>query len=440
LGLIIELAAFLIRNPALGILCAGGLGVFFYLQGRSARGLKDWSTGMPERVEARSRTANLRSELTVLRGDDPGFSVILYEDFVYALYAEVQVSRARGGIGRLAAFLSPQVAQLLYDPALERVDGVIIGSLRYLAVDLGRERVTATLELEANLSEVRQGQGQRYYVVDRVTLGRARSARSRPPKRVRKLDCPNCGAPLEGMRGTTCAYCQTEVGGGRLDWVVDTIERVTTEMRPPLVTTEVPESGNQLPTLVTPGADQRMAELLQRDPANDPAALWQRIGLIFSELQVGWSNRDLSRIRPFVTDNLFQYFAYWVDVYFASQARNVTENARILKIELAEVLSDATYDAVTVRLFATSLDYTLADDGRLLRGSRTKERPYSEYWTLIRGNAARGRPRTDPSCPSCGAPLKIGMAGNCEYCQARVVSGDFDWVLSRIEQDEAYGA
>jgi len=439
LGLIIELVALCFRYPPLGFAVVVGLGGFFYLQGRGSRGLKDWSTGMPGREETRSRTANLRSELTVLRGDDHGFSVILFEDFVYALYAEVQVSRARGGIGRLAAFLSPAVAQLLYDPALERVDGVIIGSLRYLSVDLGKERVTATLELEANLGEVRQGQGQRYYVVDRVTLGRARSAQSRPPKRVRKLDCPNCGAPLEGMRGTTCAYCQTEVGGGRLDWVVDSIERVTTEMRPPLVTTEVAESGNQLPTLVTPGADQRMGELLQRDPANDPAALWQRIGLIFSELQVGWSNRDLSRIRPFVTDNLFQYFGYWVDVYFASQARNITENARILNIELVEVLADATYDAVTVRVFATSLDYTLADDGRLLRGSRTKERPYSEYWTLIRGNAARGRPRTDPSCPSCGAPLKIGMAGNCEYCHARVVSGDFDWVLSRIEQDEAYG-
>jgi hypothetical protein len=30
------------------------------------------------------------------------------------------------------------------------------------------------------------------------------------------------------------------------------------------------------------------------------------------------------------------------------------------------------------------------------------------------------------------------MTGNCEYCQARIVSGDFDWVLSRIEQDEVY--
>src|SRR6185295_13964130 len=121
------------------------------------------------------------------------------------------------------------------------------------------------------------------------------------------------------------------------------------EMRPPAVTTDVPESGNQLPTLVSPGVERRMAELLQRDPANDPAALWQRIGLIFAELQVGWSARDLSRIRPFVTDRLFQYFGYWIDVYFTSQARNITENARILSIELAEVLEDATYDAITVR-------------------------------------------------------------------------------------------
>jgi hypothetical protein len=30
------------------------------------------------------------------------------------------------------------------------------------------------------------------------------------------------------------------------------------------------------------------------------------------------------------------------------------------------------------------------------------------------------------------------MAGECEYCAARVTTGDFDWVLSRIEQDETY--
>jgi len=58
---------------------------------------------------------------------------------------------------------------------------------------------------------------------------------------------------------------------------------------------------------------------------------------------------------------------------------------------------------------------------------------------LIRGSSRKGPARREPNCPHCGAPLKIGMAGTCEYCRAKVTSGEFDWVLSRIEQDEAYG-
>jgi hypothetical protein len=428
------------RFPLFGFTVLTGVVAFAFLKKRASRSLSDWSVGgLPVDPQLTARRASLRATLLGLRDSDAGFSVVLFEDFAYALYAEMQVSRAQGGIGRMAAFLNPNVAQLLHDPGLERVEGLVIGAMRYVDVEINTERALVRLEIEANFTELRQGQPQRFYVCDQLLLTRVRTARSRPPARVKKLDCPNCGAPLEGMRGTTCAYCQTEVGGGRLDWQVDTIQRLTTETRSPDVTSDAPEQGTSLPTVVSPGSDRRLGELLARDPSNDMNALWARIGLVFSELQVGWSNRDLSRIRPFVTDRLFQYFGYWIDIYLATHARNVTENARITNIELADVVTDAVYDAVTVRVFATSLDYTLADDGRLLRGSRSNERPYSEYWTLIRGNATRGRPRSDPACPSCGAPLHIGMAGNCEYCHARVVSGDFDWVLSRIEQDDAYG-
>jgi predicted lipid-binding transport protein (Tim44 family) len=439
-GFVLELIVLCVRYPALGFSVVGGLVVWGLIKRSLGSSLSDWSVGGASgQGQAAAPRPSLRASLSALQSSDPGFSLVLFEDFAYALYAELHMSRARGAIARMAAFLSPNVAQVLYDAALERVDGIVIGSFRYMSVDLSGERARVVFDIEANFTEVRQGSTQRFYVHERLLFTRSRTARSRPPARAQKLDCPNCGAPLEGMRGTICAYCRTEVGGGRLDWQVENIERVSTEHRPPGVTDNAPERGTELPTLVAPGCLARFTELSVRDPANDPAALWARIGLVFNELQIGWSNRDLARIRPFVSDRLFQYFGYWVDVYVASKARNVTENARILNIELADVVSDAFYDAVTVRLSATGLDYTLADDGRLLRGSRHKERPYSEYWTLVRGNATRGRPRTDLACPSCGAPLRIGMAGHCEYCQARVVSGDFDWVLSRIEQDEAYG-
>jgi hypothetical protein len=30
------------------------------------------------------------------------------------------------------------------------------------------------------------------------------------------------------------------------------------------------------------------------------------------------------------------------------------------------------------------------------------------------------------------------MAGACKYCNAHVTRGEFDWVLSKVEQDDSY--
>jgi hypothetical protein len=139
-----------------------------------------------------------------------------------------------------------------------------------------------------------------------------------------------------------------------------------------------------------------------------------------------------------VTDNLFQSLWYQVDTYRRSNLRNVTEKTSVANVVLARVTSDRYYDAVTVRVFATGLDYTLDAQGRVVAGHRSRMRPYTEYWTFIRGSDRRGSPRSDPACPNCGGALAVNMAGTCAYCNAIVTTGQFDWVLSRIEQDEAY--
>jgi ribosomal protein L37AE/L43A len=66
-------------------------------------------------------------------------------------------------------------------------------------------------------------------------------------------------------------------------------------------------------------------------------------------------------------------------------------------------------------------------------------RRWSEYWTFIRNrNAKAQHARTELSCPNCGAPLKVNATGICQFCGGKVTSGEFDWVLSKIEQDESY--
>ncbi|HYP99602.1 MAG TPA: TIM44-like domain-containing protein [Polyangiaceae bacterium] len=442
-GLIFQLILLCIQHPALGVPLLILVILFFVGKAVVGAGQKGWSTTTPdvqavERVERSARVG--RAELDTIRALDPGFSLVLFEDFVYMLYAAVQRGRAIG-TQALAPYLAPNLAQSLVDPQLGDVQGIVIGALRYVRFSgTQAQMLEVEIEIESNYVEVlRAGGTRRFYAVDRVVLTRAATARSRAKARSHTLDCPNCGAPLEAVRGTECSYCRQNVGFGRFDWMIAGFANQTREARGPLLTGDVAESGTELPTIVDSGAPQRFEELARKDPAVGWQALQGRVAMIFAELQVAWSGRDPLKIRPFVSDNLFQSLYYWIDLYTQQRCRNITENATILRVDLANVLSDASFDAITLRIFARSIDYTVSDEGKLLSGHRSRPRTYSEYWTLIRGTARRGEPRRDNNCPNCGAPLAISMAGQCEYCRVKVTSGDFDWVLSRIEQDESYG-
>lgn len=446
-GALLELLVWLlIQNPSIGIPLIGAVISFLVLRAIWERGMKAWSTNRVAVAEvpvARTADTSPRRELEQLRGVDPDFSLVLFEDFAYLLYGAVQ--RARGvGAGWLAPYLAPELAASLADPNLADVQGIVIGALRIDHVwDLSSPLQRVELEIEANFVEIsRSGEQQRYYVTDQLVLARKNGAKSRPFARARKLDCPNCGAPLEAIRGTQCSYCRREVGHGTCDWMIVELNNHDKEPRGPLLTSDTPETGTDLPTLVDSDANNAFQALQQRDPSLYWQTFTSRIAHVYGELQVAWSGRDPLRIRPYVSDNLFQSLYYWIDLYLQERCRNVTEQARILRVDLARVVSDRHYDAITVRLFASSVDYTIGDDGRLLSGSRSKTRTYSEYWTWIRGTSraplSPAVAATNASCPNCGAPLRIGMTGTCEYCRVKVTGGEFDWVLSRIEQDDAY--
>lgn len=442
-GVLIQLLLWLIlEHPAIGVPLLLGVGVVFLIKSAASASMKGWNTTAEqvqavERVEQRALVP--RVELDRIRSIDPEFSVVLFEDFAYLLYAAVQRARA-AGTQPIAAYLSPDLAQSLTDPNLGDVRGIIIGAMSVVGFSgVQGTAISVELELETNYVEVaRTGGERRFYAVDRMVLQRASTARSRPFERARTLNCPNCGAPFEALRGTECSYCRQNVGYGRFDWMVARLTGLSREPRGPLLTSDVREEGTDRPTLIDPGTGERLQALQQRDPAFTWEVLQGRIAHVFGELGAAWSARDPKRIRPYVSDSLFQSMLYWIDLYVQQRCRNVTENARVLRMDLANVLSDAHYDAVTVRVFAQSLDYTISDEGRLLSGSRSRPRTYSEYWTLIRGSSRKGPSRGNVNCPNCGAPLQVGMAGNCEYCQVKVTAGEFDWVLSRIEQDEAY--
>jgi len=401
---------------------------------------KDWDSGPPVDLER-------AVDLSRVRRIDPDFSQIVFEDFAYRLFSTAQ--RARSSPEALAT-VAPYVAAAARnalasrEPAGVPVQQVIVGAIRVFRADIpdtktdAMERPTRVrigVEFEANVATARAT----YYTVESWLFGRDATQTSKPPGASRGFPCPNCGAPWQATSTGTqqCANCGQIVDNGRFDWVVEQVSLSSLDERPPSLTTEVPERGTDLPTYSQPAVSRLFAAIQNDDAAVAQPALEARIKLIYDAITTAWTKNELSPIRGFVSDGLFDYLSYWVDAYKRQGLRNELVDMRITRAQLAKVTRDRWYDAVTFRLWATGKDFVVRGD-QVVRGSKRRDRPYSEYWTLMRSAGRKGETKTSATCGNCGAPLEVSMAGACKYCGAHVTSGEFDWVLSKIEQDDSY--
>ncbi|HEX5270702.1 MAG TPA: TIM44-like domain-containing protein [Gemmataceae bacterium] len=434
-----------VHYPAIGIpLDILVLSVFVgivYWRSTRARPVPSYSS-QEQHLPGRRQTAPAERALDALREHDPNFSTVLFQDFVYALYARVQEARGRKDLPTWSPYLSPKATEALGrrgGPGLRRVGGIIVAASRVVGVSNPEGGTVVAVEFETNYTETYDsGRETTWYARERWSFSRDAGVLSRPPETITALHCPKCGGALEQGADGACRHCGVKITGGRFDWYVTGVRLLTCEDKGPLLTRSVQEVGTDLPTIFHPRLAATRARFLAQNPDFDWDRLSRRIRHTFVELQAAWSERDWETARPYVSDALFQMLNYWITEYRRQHLRNVLEDVKVESLDLVKVSTDAYYDALTFRIFARMRDYTTDEQGKVVCGSPHSVRRFSEYWTFIRRRGAGEKTHGDKQCPNCGAPLKINMAGVCEYCRGKVTSGEFDWVLSRIEQDEAY--
>jgi hypothetical protein len=445
LWLLFRLLLLTFEYPMIGIPLDIIIIVGFILYARSDKGKT------PPSVCSVESRRNLTQEFNQLRKFDPNFSEITFTDFCYALYARAHDARGRGRLDELSPYLSDSARSALLQnnpPNLQAVTGIIIGAMQVTDVrGLTSPVVHISVEFETNYTEIigdggasgRPPQAMTYYVREHWVMERNRDVLSPPPAQATALHCPRCGAAL--MKDTTgaCAFCGAKIDKGEFQWFVNSIQVLGREARGPLLTSNVPEVGTDFPSVVQPNFHQ-VSDYFEK---NNPMFRWRefeaRVTLIFNELQLAWSSLRWERARPHETDNIFQMHQYWIEAYKRQGLRNALDNFRITRMQPVKIKEDAFYNSITMRIWAEGYDYTVDGTGKIVSGSNKKLRRWSEYWTFIRNRNSRpAHARADLNCPNCGAPLKINVTGICEYCHGKVTSGDFDWVLSKIEQDESY--
>lgn len=389
----------------------------------------------------RSRRRQVYNNIELFRQKyDQQFSEPLFYDFIYNFYGEFHRRRGLGTLRSLNSFVDERV--ILHwgqeTTQLSAVTDIIVGACRIesFVVNVGL-KAQVQVHFETCYTEHGKGSGvTSYYNREVWHLTRSASIPTQTIESLTTLSCGNCGASVDQFSGHQCQSCGAKIQKGEFTWLLTAIETDRTE-RGPILTSHEEEQGTHFATLFDPNLAQALTRLENENPQlkND---FLKRASHSFLEIQKAWSERDWSRVRPFESERIFQTHRYWIDEYKKQKLINKLSDVLISKIEIVKVVQDSYFASITVRIRAQMIDITQKESGTILAGDAKHPRVFSEYWTFIRGHVSQKKFEGEQVCPNCGAGLKINVIGVCDYCQTKITSGNFDWVLSRIEQDEVY--
>ncbi len=420
----------------------GAIALIQYWRSRRSMGGAGWSTSGVRSLAVKGQTsaprsvsgaesdghqlsgmglAEVREGLRQLRARDPNFSRPVFEEFLCALYAAIQRARVRG-CAELLPYLAPHLVPLIDGTSQRALSCVRIASVQFKRVALlAADKALIDVVVQASIQEVSaEGVRRTTYRVDRLKFVRALRARSRSADRARALGCPKCGRQFRALAGTICAHCQEDVGGGRFDWCLTHLIGEGRDLHGPTIEKVAPAQVAGSKSEIAPGAQERLDAIFRSDASQNWARLCERIRHIWSEVREALNNRSAEGVGGCVSAAQGESLRYWVELCLAHKCTRISAAARVQQIELIDAVSDPFYDAVTVRLFISGCEFALADDGRILSGSRIHPRDSSEYWTVIR------------RCPG-QAPAVDSAHG-----QALAFPVQGDWVLARRESIEQF--
>ena len=379
-----------------------------------------------------------------IRARDPHFSGALFRDYALLVYTRA-MALAKDRTAQ------PVLETLLTRRSIDRLRSSLLGWSEVGLVTIGHHTVAArsmqgSLVLDVTFFSnvtVRPPSGGEPVLLDREeqwTFARPDDARSPEPSRLRTLGCVSCGSTEDPGLDGSCPACGSPRTEHAPHWRVIRVDVVYSDRAP---SPELPLGGGREPgleraTVRHSALRKRKADFLARHPSLDLDSELDRLAHMFVQLQEAWTRGRWEEARPLMSDALFTANQGWLDQLARSGLRNRTVGVKVSKVELCDVAVDAWVEVVTVRIFASCLDWTERVEGGGVEGGSAKERRiFSEYWTFVRSvGAKRSRPELD-ACPSCGAPLdRMAMSGVCGYCDSKVSSGDFDWVATRIAQDD----
>lgn len=196
----------------------------------------------------------------------------------------------------------------------------------------------------------------------------------------------------------------------------------------------------------------QLSKLIKRDPDFNQEQLIERVEKAFYNIREAWSTQSLSQVRAFITDGFYERYAIQFDIQKKHKRVRTLIEPRLLDCVLVGVVADKYFESVHFKICSQARNYTittknynavLSSNGSKVPEKIKKMSPLTnntEYWTYTRLPDKENQFTagvTEAICPNCGAKLLLNKFEKCTSCHSLVTSGAYDWVLTKItEEDE----
>ena len=190
-------------------------------------------------------------------------------------------------------------------------------------------------------------------------------------------------------------------------------------------------------TATDPSTLRPMSEYTELDPTFSEAEMRDKISNLYVQFQDAWHAKDLTPLRPYLSDAYFAQSDRQLDSYRRNNQTSYIDRISVMDVSLSGFKQSGGNDFIYARLKTRITNYVLDDrTGEVVRGSKTAEKFMEYEWEMMRtsGKTTAGSTGTVvQNCPNCGATVNINRTAQCEFCGSIITVDSFDWVVNGIK-------
>ena len=232
--------------------------------------------------------------------------------------------------------------------------------------------------------------------------------------------CPNCGATLENLGELSkCAYCDSIVNSGQFDWVLSEI-------------TQAEDYGRRSKLTKKAAIHKKIQALKEAAPDFSVQSIEDKASSAYMQIQLSHCKKDLSLIRRFVTDKVYNQLEAKLPAETEVFNRLYLKEVNLIDVAKkdGEFILVVSLRSASQRVIPGKKEHTLKDifpvDQQVIM-LLTREFP---------GNKTAGTLYTH-NCPACGGNISNSLDISCTYCGEHFNLFKNDWIVSDyMSQDE----